>query len=79
MLADLLLTDGVGFDAARKIATVARTIRAKIGYDGPLTDDRAFLAAYYRAARAKMETDAQWGRLKADKHDTRNRDPRAPR
>lgn len=71
VLAELLHASQETVDAADKARAVAETIRKKIGYQGPLKDDRAFLTAYYRAARAKMETDAQWGRLKSDKHDRR--------
>jgi uncharacterized RDD family membrane protein YckC len=75
VLADVLFDLDNREEAARKAGIVAAAIRAKIGYAGPPTDDRAFLAAYYRAARAKMESDAQWGRLKSDKH--ARRDPRS--
>jgi uncharacterized RDD family membrane protein YckC len=76
VLAELLIGYDRMVDAGPKAQAAARSIRGKIGYDGPPADDRAFLAAYYRAARAKMERDAQWGRLKADKHDPRRKPAR---
>lgn len=70
-LADLLYADGPGLD--EKFAAVANAISKKIDHDRVAGDealsDKAFLEAYYRAARAKMETDAQWGRLRQNKFD----------
>ena len=77
VLAELLHAGDEVFEAKDKARAVAEMIRNKIGYQGPLKDDRAFLAAYYRAARAKMATDAQWGRLTSAKHDSRA-PPRGP-
>ncbi|MFN3944913.1 MAG: RDD family protein [Allosphingosinicella sp.] len=55
-------------DNADTISTVAATIRGKIdcGYYG---DDRAFLSAYYEAARARMERGLLFGRRREHKHD----------
>lgn len=75
ILAEVLRLQGLG--AEERVAAVAGAIRAKIGADALPPDappqDRAFLEAYYAAARAKMETDAQWGRLRRDKADARGR------
>lgn len=78
-LADLLYADGPGLD--EKFQAVAEAIAKKIDHDrmagDELIENKAFLEAYYRAARAKMETDAQWGRLRQNKFDRdrdRNRD-----
>lgn len=70
-LAELLYADGP--DIEEKFAAVAGAIAAKVDHDrmqgGETMSDKAFLEAYYRAARAKMERDAQWGRLRQDKFD----------
>ena len=70
-LADLLYADGPGLD--EKFQAVAEAIARKIDHDRISGDEqlenKAFLEAYYRAARAKMETDAQWGRLRQNKFD----------
>ena len=70
-LADLLYADGPGLD--EKFQAVAEAIARKIDHDRMVGDEqlenKAFLGAYYRAARAKMETDAQWGRLRQNKFD----------
>jgi len=52
------------------IATVAATIRGKIGHAHQIGDhDRAFLTAYYDAARARMERGLLFGKRRADKYD----------
>ncbi len=70
-LADLLYADGPGLD--EKFQAVAQAIAKKIDHDRISGDEqlenKAFLEAYYRAARAKMEMDAQWGRLRQNKFD----------
>ncbi|MEJ1969405.1 MAG: RDD family protein [Rhizomicrobium sp.] len=48
---------------------VAARIRAKIGLTGDKTPDVAFLAAYYKALRARLETRLLFGRRKRDKFD----------
>lgn len=50
------------------IATVAWTIRNKIGY-GDIESSDAFLAAYYAALRRRLERKLLFGRRRADKHD----------
>lgn len=47
---------------------VARTIRARIGWTGADTDDRAFLHAYYAALCARLERGMLFGRRRADKY-----------
>lgn len=47
---------------------VARTIRSRIDWAGPDTDDRAFLHAYYAALCARLERGMLFGRRRADKH-----------
>ncbi|MDE2404449.1 MAG: RDD family protein [Sphingomonadales bacterium] len=48
---------------------VAAAICAKIGWTPPGRDAaRAFLEAYYRALRARLESGLRFGRRKADKH-----------
>ncbi len=58
-------------DQPEAIATVAATIRNKIGVrqDGLLGADRDFLVAYYDAMRARMERGLLFGRRREDKHD----------
>ncbi|MDB5449920.1 MAG: hypothetical protein JWQ52_1048 [Phenylobacterium sp.] len=54
----------------RTTAEVARRIRTKIGWDGPLeTSDRAFLGAYYAALRGRLETRLLFGHRRRDKFD----------
>jgi len=48
---------------------VAARIRAKIGMAGDKTPDAAFLQAYYKALRARLETRMLFGRRKRDKFD----------
>ena len=57
--------------AAERQKSVAQAIRKKIGFEGPAMDDTQFLQAYYTAARAQIEKEAQWGTLRKDKHDQR--------
>jgi uncharacterized RDD family membrane protein YckC len=51
------------------IATVAHTIRNKIGYEGEQGDDHEFLLCYYDAIRARMERGLLFGKRRADKFD----------
>lgn len=53
-------------DAAAAI--VAETIRNKIGWPYEY-DDRAFLTAYYKAVRARLERGMLFGKRKKDKYD----------
>jgi len=54
----------------RTIAEVARRIRGKIAWDGPLdVTDQSFLAAYYSALRGRLEGQALLGRRRRDKYD----------
>jgi len=50
------------------MATVAATIRAKIGWDG-IESDAEFLHAYYSALRTRLERNLLFGRRRADKFD----------
>lgn len=80
-LADLLYAEGPNVEG--KVAVVAAAIAKKIDHDlqqdGARLSDKMFLQLYYRAARAKMETDAQWGRLRQNKFDRdRSGRPRGP-
>lgn len=55
--------------AAREtLREVAQRIRAKIGWQGPAGDDRAFLDDYYAALRAHLERHMLFGDRRADKH-----------
>ena len=58
-----LLRDG---DAAA-LATVHRTIAAKIGRSAEDGEARAFLEAFYAALRDKLEKDMRFGKRKTDK------------
>jgi len=49
------------------LATVHRTICAKIGWEPGEGDERAFLEAFYAALRDKLEKDMRYGKRKADK------------
>ena len=51
------------------IATVAQTIRNKIGFEGEQGDDHEFLLCYYDAIRARMERGLLFGKRRADKFD----------
>lgn len=55
-------------DNAQTLATVAATIRHKIGAT-MLGDDRDFLIAYYDACRARMERGLLFGKRREDKYD----------
>lgn len=50
------------------IITVADTIRAKLGRQ-LAEDDRVFLTAYYRQAKARMERDLLFGKRRANKYE----------
>lgn len=53
------------------IQAVAKRIRVKIDYErDPNERDLAFLKAYYRALRQKLETQLMFGKRKTDKFDT---------
>ncbi|MCU0948168.1 MAG: RDD family protein, partial [Porphyrobacter sp.] len=58
-----LLREG---DAAA-LATVHRTIAAKIGRTAEDGEERAFLEAFYAALRDKLEKDMRFGKRKTDK------------
>ena len=51
------------------IATVAYTIRNKIGLGHEYGDDHEFLLSYYDAIRARMERGLLFGKRRADKFD----------
>ena len=51
------------------IATVAATIRGKIGFADDGGPDHAFLTDYYNAARTRMERGLLFGKRRADKFD----------
>ncbi|MCE9572756.1 MAG: RDD family protein [Deltaproteobacteria bacterium] len=57
-------------DRAHQVAvqTVAEKIRAKIGYDQPVTDDEAFLRDFYAALRGHLEQKMLFGHRREDKH-----------
>lgn len=55
---------------AETLATARDTIARKIGREPAAGDPRAFLDAYYRQLRARLEGGMLMGRRKADKHDT---------
>ena len=50
------------------VITVADTIRAKLGRS-LAEDDRVFLTAYYRQAKARMERDLLFGKRRANKYE----------
>jgi uncharacterized RDD family membrane protein YckC len=56
-------------DRAEAIGTVADVIRVKLGLERDGGPDRAFLSAYYDAARARMERGLLFGKRRADKFD----------
>jgi uncharacterized RDD family membrane protein YckC len=56
-------------DRAEAIGTVADVIRVKLGLEWDGGPDRAFLSAYYDAARARMERGLLFGKRRADKFD----------
>jgi len=52
------------------MAAVAERIRTKIAWrTAPEESDAAFLAAYYGALRARLETQLLFGRRRKDKFD----------
>lgn len=51
------------------LASVAATIRRKIGMEEDMSSDTAFLTAYYNAARTRMERGLLFGKRRADKFD----------
>lgn len=54
----------------KAIAEVARRIKAKIGWDGPIdVADRTFLSAYYAGLRGRLETRMLFGHRRKDKFD----------
>ena len=58
--------------AAEARRTVAERIQRKIGYltvEGQEADPQAFLDAFYRAQRTRLETGLAFGKRKSDKHD----------
>ena len=57
----------VGDERAER--TVADAIARRIGYDGPLPDDRQFLTDYYRGLRTHLEREVLLGTRREDKHD----------
>jgi len=60
-----VLRDGQG----DSVATVAYTIRGKIGLGEQYGDDYGFLLAYYDAIRARMERNLLFGKRREDKFD----------
>lgn len=54
---------------AEAVRVVAERIRAKIGWEGPARDDRAFLSAFYGALRAHLERSLLFGKRRAHKRD----------
>jgi uncharacterized RDD family membrane protein YckC len=60
-----VLREGQG----ESVATVAYTIRGKIGMAGQQGDDYNFLLAYYDAIRARMERGLLFGKRREDKFD----------
>lgn len=54
-------------DRAEAMQAVYETICAKIGWTAGHGDARAFLEAYYRALRQRLETGMRMGKRKADK------------
>jgi uncharacterized RDD family membrane protein YckC len=49
--------------------TVTASIRARIGWSGPIDDSHAFLVAYYSALRDRLERRLLLGHRRRDKHD----------
>jgi uncharacterized RDD family membrane protein YckC len=49
--------------------TVAEKIRQKIGWEGPVPSDEAFLQAFYAALRARLEKRLLFGKRRKSKHD----------
>jgi uncharacterized RDD family membrane protein YckC len=48
---------------------VAAKIREKIGWEGPVADDEAFLRAFYAALRGRLERRLLFGKRRTSKHD----------
>lgn len=63
------LEDVLRVGDARAERTVADAIARRIGYDGPLPDDRQFLTDYYRGLRQHLEREVLLGTRREDKHD----------
>ncbi len=54
---------------AEAVRTVAAKIREKIGWEGPVSDDEAFLRAFYAALRGRLERRLLFGKRRKSKHD----------
>jgi uncharacterized RDD family membrane protein YckC len=65
-----ILRKGHRVDAAEVRAKVRETIQKRIGWDGPVGDDEAFLKAFYTAQRAHLERKMLFGKRRRDKLDT---------
>jgi uncharacterized RDD family membrane protein YckC len=52
-----------------QVRAVAEKIRARIGWRGAVTDDLAFLRAFYAAQRGRLERRMLFGKRRASKHD----------
>ena len=63
------LEDVLRIADARAERTVADAIARRIGYGGPLPDDRQFLTDYYRGLRAHLEREVLLGTRRQDKFD----------
>jgi uncharacterized RDD family membrane protein YckC len=51
------------------LMVVARTIRARIGWTGPVGDDYQFLQSYYAALCQRLERNMLFGKRRRDKHE----------
>ncbi len=51
------------------VRTVATKIREKIGWEGPVQDEEAFLRAFYAALRGRLERRLLFGKRRKSKHD----------
>ncbi len=51
------------------VRTVAAKIREKIGWEGQVPDDEAFLRAFYAALRGRLERRLLFGKRRKSKHD----------
>jgi uncharacterized RDD family membrane protein YckC len=58
---------GAGY--ADHVRTVAEKIRARVGWQGEVKDDVAFLRAFYAAQRGRLERRMLFGKRRASKHD----------
>ena len=56
----------------KSLVAVHESISRKIGREGGLGDERAFLEAYYTQLRARLEASMRMGNRKADKHDSQD-------